>query len=136
VKVGDKISNQRHGRLHRRRNAEPDKSFVMAAGSLTPAELARGSMPATWTENHDGLWVLTPATTGRPASCYVCAQTATDTGFIGWMVERPAQLRWLRFFFAQDRWPGIKRHCRVARTLLGLTAESAAQSADVVPDHW
>jgi hypothetical protein len=50
VKVGDKI-NINDMVAYTVVNAEPSKSFVMAAGSLTPAELARGSMPATWAEN-------------------------------------------------------------------------------------
>ena len=105
VKVGDKI-NINDMVAYTVVNAELGKSFVMAAGSLTPAELARGSMPATWTENSMA-WVLTPTDNGATRLVLRMRVDGTDTGFMRWMWNRP--LNFGGALFSHKTMVGIKR---------------------------
>jgi hypothetical protein len=105
VKVGDKI-HINDVVAYTVVRAEPSKSFVMAAGSLSPTELARGSLPATWTENSMA-WVLTPTDTGATRLVLRMRADGTETGLARWMWNGP--LNFGGALFSRKTMVGIKR---------------------------
>jgi len=93
--------------------AEPDRSFVLAAGSLDPAELGKTSLPETWTENSMA-FVLKPTADGGTRLLLRLRADGTETGFARWVWNGP--LNFGGALFSHKTLVGIKR-----------TAEALAQ---------
>lgn len=104
VKVGDHI-NINDMVSYEVIEAEPGRTFVMAAGSLTSEELASRSQPETWTENSMA-WVLTPTEGGTRLVLRMRAD-GTETGFARWMWNGP--LNFGGALFSHKTMVGIKR---------------------------
>jgi hypothetical protein len=68
--------------------ADPGRTFVLAAGSLTPEQLASRSLPETWTENTMA-WVLKPAADGGTRLLVRMRADGTETGFERWIWNGP-----------------------------------------------
>jgi hypothetical protein len=86
--------------------ADPGKTFVLAAGSLTPEQRVSGSLPATWTENTMA-WVLRPAPDGGTRLIVRMRADGTDTGFARWLWNGP--LNFGGALFSRKTMVGIKR---------------------------
>lgn len=94
--------------------AEPDKVFILAAGSLAPDQLGPGrSMPETWTENTMA-WVLRPTGDGGTRLLLRMRADGTETGFERWLWNGP--LNFGGALFSHKTMVGIKR---VAEELVG-----------------
>lgn len=105
VKVGEKISINDMV-AYTVAEAEPCRSFVMVAGSLTPEQLAGGSLPETWMENSMS-WVLTPTGDGGTRLVLRLRADGTETGFARWMWNGP--LNFGGAMFSRKTMLGIKR---------------------------
>jgi hypothetical protein len=105
VKVGDKI-NINDMVAYDVVQAEPGKVFVLAAGSLTPLQLASRSLPETWTENTMA-FVLRPAENGGTRLVLRMRADGTETGFARWMWNGP--LNFGGSLFSHKTIVGIKR---------------------------
>ena len=105
VKVGDKI-NINNAVAYEVVQADPGKSFVLAAGSLTSEQLASGTLPGTWSENTMA-WVLRPTNDGRTRLILRMRADGTETGFARWMWNGP--LNFGGALFSRKTMVGIKR---------------------------
>lgn len=86
--------------------AEPDTSFVLAAGSLDPERLGKASLPETWTENSMA-FVLKPTSDGGTRLVLRMRADGTETGFARWMWNGP--LNFGGALFSHKTLVGIKR---------------------------
>jgi len=86
--------------------ADPGKAFVMLSGSMTPEQLASGSMPETWTANSLA-WVLRPTDDGGTRLLLRMRADGTDTGFSRWIWNGP--LNFGSALFSRKTMVGIKR---------------------------
>ena len=93
--------------------AEPERAFVLAAGSLEASSLPLASMPETWTENTMA-FVLKPTPDGGTRLLLRMRADGTETGFARWMWNGP--LNFGGALFSRKTLVGIKR-----------TAEALAQ---------
>ena len=108
VQVGDRISIN-DAVAYQVVQADQDAAFVMAAGSLTPEQLAGASgtsMPATWSENSMA-WVLRPAADGGTRLILRMRADGSETGFARWLWNGP--LNFGSAVFARKTLVGIKR---------------------------
>lgn len=105
VKAGDTI-NINDMVAYTVMQADPGSAFVMAAGSLTPEQLAARELPDTWTENTMA-WVLRPLESGRTRLILRLRADGTETGFARWMWNRP--LNFGGAMFSRKTMVGIKR---------------------------
>ncbi len=108
VQVGDRISIN-DAVAYQVMQADQDAAFVMAAGSLTPEQLAGASgtsMPATWSENSMA-WVLRPAADGGTRLILRMRADGSETGFARWLWNGP--LNFGSAVFARKTLVGIKR---------------------------
>lgn len=86
--------------------AEPDKAFVMAAGSLAPEQLGQDDMPSEWTENTMA-WVLRPTADGGTRLVLRTRADGSETGFGRWVWNGP--LNFGGALFSRKTMVGIKR---------------------------
>jgi hypothetical protein len=86
--------------------ANPGRTFVLAAGSLTPEQLASHSLPATWTENTMA-WVLRPTPDGGTRLILRMRADGTETGLARWAWNGP--LNFGGALFSHKTMVGIKR---------------------------
>lgn len=87
--------------------AEPNRAFVLVAGSLEPEQLDGGSpMPDTWTENSMA-WVLRPTDDGGTRLLLRLRADGSETGFGRWMYNGP--LNFGGALFSRKTMVGIKR---------------------------
>lgn len=86
--------------------ADPGSAFVMAAGSLTPGQLASHELPETWTENTMA-WVLRPLEGGRTRLILRLRADGTETGLARWVWNHP--LNFGGAMFSRKTMVGIKR---------------------------
>jgi hypothetical protein len=86
--------------------AEPGRAFVLAAGSLTPQQLASGSLPETWTENTMA-WVMSPTPDGGTRLLVRMRADGTETGFARWIWNGP--LDFGGALFSRKTMVGLKR---------------------------
>jgi len=105
VKVGDEI-NINDMVSYTVVGADPDRSFVLAAGSLDPAQLGKASLPETWTENTMA-FVLTPTTDGGTRLVLRMRADGSETGFARWIWNAP--LNFGGALFSHKTIVGIKR---------------------------
>ena len=105
VKVGDKIQINDMV-AYTVVVAEPNSAFVLAAGSLDPAQLGKASLPETWTENTMA-WVLKPDGNGGTRLLVRMRADGTETGFARWMWNGP--LNFGGALFSRKTMVGIKR---------------------------
>jgi len=105
VKVGDKIQINDMV-AYTVVVAEPNRAFVLAAGSLDPAQLGKASLPETWTENTMA-WVLKPDGNGGTRLLVRMRADGTETGFARWMWNGP--LNFGGALFSHKTMVGIKR---------------------------
>ena len=105
VKVGQKIATNDEV-SYTVLQADPGKTFVLAAGSLTPDQLASHSQPAIWTENTMA-WVLTPTPDGGTRLVVRMRADGTESGFERWMWNGP--LNFGGALFSRKTMVGIKR---------------------------
>ena len=105
VKVGDEI-NINDMVSYTVVGADPDRSFVLAAGSLDPAQLGKASVPETWTENTMA-FVLKPTVDGGTRLLLRMRADGTETGFARWMWNSP--LNFGGALFSHKTLVGIKR---------------------------
>lgn len=108
VRVGDRISIN-DAVAYQVVQADPGAAFVMAAGSLTPEQLAGASdasMPATWSENSMA-WVFRPAADGGTRLLLRMRADGTETGFARWLWNGP--LNFGSAVFARKTMMGLKR---------------------------
>ena len=105
VKVGDTIGiNDMVS--YRVLQADPSKALVLAAGSLTPQQLANRSLPATWTENTMA-FALTPTASGGTRLVLRMRADGSETGFARWIWNGP--LNFGGALFSHKTLVGIKR---------------------------
>lgn len=106
VKVGDTI-NINDMVAYTVLAAEPDESFVLVAGSLTPEQLGpQASQPETWTANTLG-FVMRPTDDGGTRLILRMRADGTDTGFARWMWNGPLNMG--SAMFSYKTLVGIKR---------------------------
>ena len=105
VKVGDKIAINDIV-AYDVVQADPGKTFVLAAGSLTPEQRLSHSMPATWTENTMA-WVLSPTPEGGTRLVVRMRADGTESGFERWLWNGP--LNFGGALFSHKTMVGIKR---------------------------
>lgn len=86
--------------------ADPGTAFVLAAGSLTPEELASGILPATWSETTLA-WVLRPVGEGGTRLLLRIRADGTERGFVRWLWNRP--LNFGGALFSHKTMVGLKR---------------------------
>ena len=87
-------------------DADPGRSFVLAAGSLDPAQLGRASLPETWTENTMA-FVLKPTPDGGTRLLLRMRADGSETGFARWFWNSP--LNFGGALFSHKTIVGIKR---------------------------
>ena len=105
VKVGDKIGiNDMVS--YDVVQAEPSKTLVLAAGSLTPEQRLSHSLPATWTENTMA-WIIKPTDSGGTRLILRMRADGTETGFERWTWNGP--LNFGGALFSHKTMVGIKR---------------------------
>ena len=120
VKVGDKI-NINDVVAYTVVRADPGKTFVLAAGSLTPEQLASRPLPATWTENAMA-FVLEPTADGSTRLILRMRADGTETGFERWIWNGP--LNFGGALFSRKTMVGVKR------TAEALSTTSARQESN------
>ena len=86
--------------------AEPDRAFVLAAGSLEPSQLGQRSMPETWTENTMA-FVMKPTEDGGTRLVLRMRADGTETGFGRWVWNGP--LNFGGALFSHKTIMGLKR---------------------------
>ncbi len=90
--------------------ADPGEAFVLVTGSLTPAELASGDFPGTWSENTMA-WVLRPAADGGTRLLLRMRADGTEEGIAHWLWNRP--LNFGGALFSRKTMVGLKRTAEV-----------------------
>ncbi|MBI5231193.1 MAG: hypothetical protein HY876_03395 [Coriobacteriales bacterium] len=114
VKAGDTI-NINDMVAYEVAEASPGSSFVLYAGSQTPAEWRAPSKPATWTAQsvpetwtaNSMAWVMKPTATGGTRLLLRMRADGTDTGLARWIWDGP--LNFGGALFSRKTMVGIKR---------------------------
>jgi len=86
--------------------ADPGEALVLVSGSMTPAELESGALPAKWTANSLA-FVMRPAGDGRTRLVLRMRADGTDTGFGRWVWNGP--LNFGGALFSHKTIVGLKR---------------------------
>ena len=105
VKVGDKI-HINDMVAYAVAVADPGQALVLVAGSLTPEQLASGSLPETWSENSMA-WVMNLTGDGATRLLLRMRADGTETGFARWLWNGP--LNFGGAMFSHKTMVGIKR---------------------------
>jgi len=105
VRVGDQI-NINDMIAYSVAVAEPERAFVLAAGSLEASSLPLASMPETWTENTMA-FALRPTPDGGTRLLLRMRADGTETGFARWIWNGP--LNFGGALFSRKTLVGIKR---------------------------